>query len=66
MLNNPMQLMQMLSQFTNGANGLNVNNAEQKGREILQQANLNQNQLNKIQQMANMVYGMAQKFGIIR
>lgn len=61
-----MQLMQMLSQFIDGRNGLNVSNAEQRGREIIQQANLNQNQLNKIQNAANMVYGMAQKFGIIK
>lgn len=64
--NNPVQLMQMFGQFTNGQNGLNVNNAEQMGRQVLQRANLNQVQLNKIQNMANMLYGMAQKFGMIK
>ena len=66
MLNNPMQIMQMLNQFADGRNGLNVNNAEQMGRQVLQQANLNQNQLNKLQQSANMIYGMAQRFGIFK
>ena len=64
--NNPVQLMQMFGQFTNGQNGLNVNNAEQMGRQVIQRANLNQVQLNKIQNMANMLYGMAQKFGMIK
>lgn len=66
MSQNPMELMQMLSQFADGSNGLNVNNAEQRGRQILQQANLNQSQLNKIQSMANMLYGMARTFGILK
>lgn len=66
MQNNPMQLMQMFSQFADGRNGLNVNNAEQMGRQVLQQANLNQKQLNQLQSSANMLYGMAQKFGLIR
>lgn len=61
-----MELMQMLSQFTDGRNGLNISNAEQKGREIIRQANLNQAQLNKVQGAANMIYGMARRFGLIR
>lgn len=63
---NPNEIMQMLTKFTDGSNGLNVFNAEQTGREIIQKANLNQNQLNMIQQSANMVYGMAQRFGILK
>lgn len=66
MQNNPIQLMQMLSQFTDGRNGLNMSNAEQKGREVIRQANLNQNQLNKLQSAANMIYGMAQRFGLLK
>lgn len=66
MTNNPIELMQMLNQFTDGSNGLNTQNAEQRGRMIIQQANLNQSQLNKIQSMANMIYGMAQRFGILK
>lgn len=62
----PKQLMQMFTQFSNGQNGLNVNNAEQTGRDILQRVNLNQGQLNMIQSAANMIYGMAQKFGILK
>ena len=61
-----MQIMQMLNQFIDGSNGLNVNNAEQMGRQMIQQANLNQNQLNKLQSSANMIYGMAKRFGIFR
>lgn len=61
-----MQMMQMFNQFINSNNGLNVSNAEQIGREMIQKANLNQSQLNKLQNGANMIYGMAQKFGIIR
>lgn len=66
MSNNPMQMMQMLSQFMNGNNGLNIGNAEQIGRQLIQNSNLNQNQLNKLQNGANMIYGMAQKFGIFK
>lgn len=66
MANRAAQLMQMYSQFTNGANGLNVYNAEQTGRQILQAANLNQQQLNTLQKSANMVYGIAQRFGLIK
>lgn len=61
-----MQIMQMLNQFIDGSNGLNVNNAEQIGRQMIQQANMNQNQLNKLQSSANMIYGMAKRFGIFR
>lgn len=66
MPNNPMQMMQMLSQFIDGKNGINAGNAEQIGRQMIQNANLNQSQLNKLQNGANMIYGMAQKFGIIK
>lgn len=65
-MSNPIQVMQMFSQFTNGRNGLDVNNAEQMGRQVIQQANLNQRQLNKLQTTANMIYAMAQKFGIFK
>lgn len=61
-----MQIMQMLSQFMNGGNGININNAEQIGRQRIQQANLNQKQLNQLQSSANMVYSMAQRFGILK
>lgn len=61
-----MQIMQMLNQFIDGSNGLNINNAEQIGRQMIQQANMNQNQLNKLQSSANMIYGMAKRFGIFR
>lgn len=59
-------MMQMLKQFISGSNGLNQANAEQIGRQMIQNANLNQAQLNKIQNGANMIYGMAQKFGILK
>ena len=62
MLNNPAQLMQMLNQFTSGYRG----NAEQEARQLIQQANLNQSQLNKLQNSANMIYGMAQRFGLLK
>ena len=62
MQNNPVQIMQMLSQFVTGYRG----NPEQEARQMLQSANLNQTQLNKIQQSANMIYGMAQRFGIFK
>ena len=62
MQNNPLQLMQMFSQFITGYKG----NPEQEARQMIQNANLNQAQLNKIQSSANMIYGMAQKFGIFK
>lgn len=61
-MQNPMQLMQQFSQFAGSYKG----NAEQEARQMLRNANLNQNQLNKIQSMANMIYGVAQRFGIIK
>lgn len=62
MQNNPAQLMQMFSQFMERYKG----NPEQEARLKIQQANLNQAQLNKIQNSANMIYGMAQRFGILK
>lgn len=62
MQNNPAQLMQMLNQFATGYKG----NPEQQARQLIQQANLNQSQLNKLQNSANMIYGMAQRFGLIK
>lgn len=55
--------MQQFQQFMNGYKG---GNPEQMGRQMIQQANLNQQQLNKLQTTANMIYGMAQKFGIFK
>jgi hypothetical protein len=52
----------MFSQFITGYKG----NPEQEARQMIQNANLNQAQLNKIQSSANMIYGMAQKFGIFK
>lgn len=62
MLNNPQQLMQMFNQFATGYKG----NPEQEARQLIQQANLNQAQLNKLQNSANMIYGMAQRFGLLK
>lgn len=62
MQNNPMQIMQQLNSFASGFKG----NPEQEGRQLLQKANLNQNQLNKLQNTANMIYSMAQKFGVLK
>lgn len=61
-MSNPMQIMQMFQQFS--ANF--VGNPEEQGRQLIQSANLNQNQLNKLQSSANMIYGMAQRFGLIK
>lgn len=60
--NNPMQMMQQFRQFMSGYKG----NPQQEAMQMIQNANLNQNQLNKIQGAANMIYGMAQKFGILK
>lgn len=59
---NPVQLMQMFQQFASGYD----KNPEVEGRKLIQSINLNQNQLNKIQGAANMVYGIAQRFGLIK
>lgn len=61
-----MQLIQTLNQFLGMNPDLNTSNAQEIGQKLIQQANLNQTELNKIQNMANMLYGMAQKFGIFR
>lgn len=66
MLNNPMQIIQSLNQFLGMNPDLNTSNAQEIGQKLIQQANLNQTELNKIQNMANMLYGIAQKFGIFR
>lgn len=60
--NNPMQMMQQFQQFMSGYKG----NPQQDAMQMIQSANLNQNQLNKIQSAANMIYSMAQKFGILK
>lgn len=57
-----MQMIQMLNQFASNYKG----NPEQEARQAIQNANLNQAQLNKLQTTANMIYGMAQKFGILK
>lgn len=62
-MSNPMQLMQWFQQFA--ANN-REDTAEMQVRQIMQGANLNQRQLNKIQTTANMLYGMAQRFGLIK
>lgn len=61
-----MQLIQTLNQFLGMNPDLNTSNAQEIGQKLIQQANLNQTELNKIQNMANMLYGIAQKFGIFR
>lgn len=61
-----MQIIQSLNQFLGMNPDLNTSNAQEIGQKLIQQANLNQTELNKIQNMANMLYGMAQKFGIFR
>lgn len=62
MTNNPMQIAQMLQSFMGGYKG----NAEQEGRQMIQNANLNQSQLNKLQNAVNMIYRIAQRFGILK
>lgn len=61
-----MQIIQSLNQFLGMNPDLNTSNAQEIGQKLIQQANLNQTELNKIQNMANMLYGIAQKFGIFR
>ena len=60
-----MQIMQMFNQFIS-MSGYNENNAEAQASQIIRQANLNQTQLNKVQNGANMIYGIAQRFGLIK
>lgn len=65
MLNNPMQLIQTLNQFLGMNPDLNTSNAQEIGEKLIQQANLSQTELNKIQNGANMIFKMAQRFGLI-
>lgn len=66
MLNNPLQIIQTLNQFLGMNPNLNTMNAPEIGQQIIQQANLSQKDLNKIQNGANMIFNMAQRFGLIK
>lgn len=62
MAQNPMEIMQQLKTFMGGYKG----DPEQEARQMIQQAGLNQQQLNQLQSQANSIYAMAQKFGLIK
>lgn len=59
---NPMEIMQQLKSFMSGYKG----DPEQEARKMIQQAGLNQQQLNQLQSQANSIYAMAQQFGLIK
>ena len=59
---NPMQMMQNLKQFASGIQG----NPQEIAMKKIQEAGLNQQQLNQLQQQANSIYAMAQQFGIFK
>lgn len=62
MQNNPMQMMQMLKQFMSIFNG----NPKEEAMRRIQEAGLNQQQLNQLQAQANSIYATAQKMGLIK
>ena len=61
--NNPMEMMQQFAGYLSNYNG---NNPQQEAMQMIQSANLNQRQLNKLQNTANAIYGLAQKMGILK
>ncbi len=52
----------MLKSFMSGFKG----DPEQEARKMIQQAGLNQQQLNQLQSQANNIYSMAQQFGLFK
>lgn len=60
--NNPLQTMAQLKQYMNDFNG----NPQEMGMRKIQEAHLNQQQLNALQQQANYIYSLAEKFGLIK
>lgn len=61
-MQNPMQMMSQLNDFMNGFQG----DPKRQAMQLIQQSNMNQRQLNKLQTTANNMYAMAKKVGIIR
>lgn len=58
--------MNMIQQFASFFNNYNGQNPQQEAMQMIQGANLNQRQLNKLQNTANALYGLAQKMGILK
>lgn len=62
-MGNPMEMMQQFAGFFNNYQG---KNPQQEAMQMIQSAGLNQRQLNKLQNTANAMYGLAQKMGILK
>ena len=61
MQNNPMQMMSQLKSYIGSFQG----DARQQAMQAIQQSNMNQRQLNKLQNTANAMYSLAKQMKII-
>lgn len=61
-MQNPIQMMQQLKGFMDGYKG----NPQEDAMKMIQQAGLNQNQLNQLQSQANNIYQMGKQMGLFK
>lgn len=59
---NPMQMIQMLSRFASGYKG----DPQKEAMAKIQEAGLNQQQLNQLQNQANQLYQIGKQFGVFK